>query len=337
MKLCNDDMMYGSRSAIQKAVRRGDLDLARSALDLLFSDYKQKSWLEWRLITLVVEEAWHMIGEYAEFMQTPPGMRSDDDLRRFIYKLVVATKSKDTHGLYFMMREPSSSFCNNHPELEAARHIMEQVGDGEPSSVANFVYDYALSMFDPSKYELDALDLMKERVFKGGMLGDRFICLTGMLLTAFRGIDKELVTHDIQDGIDRWIDRVGERRKPVTVDIPWYCFDMHTFAGKTAMGMFERNHLGKFRMFGNDLVTFRTTWFLLVSAYMPMNIVNYVTDEDAAGQPSCIDTLWWIPALRAKLAIGGLDPRQVKNAWDAKVGPVIQNCVEWLLTKRAEK
>jgi hypothetical protein len=45
----------GCRSGIQKAVRRGDLDLAKTCFDVLWNSREERSWFKWRLPVIVAE------------------------------------------------------------------------------------------------------------------------------------------------------------------------------------------------------------------------------------------------------------------------------------------
>jgi hypothetical protein len=111
------DFTYGCRSAIQKGIRRGDLDLVHTCFEELWAEKSQRNWLMWRATTLVMEEAWQMIGEYGELLAS--GSKEENDWRKFLYRLCFATKSKDAMGLMFLVnREHKALTEMAHPEME---------------------------------------------------------------------------------------------------------------------------------------------------------------------------------------------------------------------------
>lgn len=93
LKLSPSDFLYGCRSGIQKAIRRGDLPLAKQCFDALWANKAQRAWLKWRTVAIVQEECSYYLGELAEFLEK----KSDDERewRRIFYEVTLTLKNKD--------------------------------------------------------------------------------------------------------------------------------------------------------------------------------------------------------------------------------------------------
>jgi hypothetical protein len=72
-----EDELFGARSGIQKAIRRGDIDLAKTCFDLLWSEKSHQTWLKWRITVLVNEESWWLIGELSDFLSLKTAEEKD--------------------------------------------------------------------------------------------------------------------------------------------------------------------------------------------------------------------------------------------------------------------
>lgn len=330
-----DDYTYGCRSAIQKSIRRGDLDLCKTAFDELWRHKEQRTWLKWRLPILVEEEAWHMAGELSK-MTTDP---TEKELRRFIYRLCICTKNKDSHGLLILgynhgqSAYPLPPSLEGHTEYETIKWLTSRTKGNDPAVLVPFVIDRCRKVAgrELSEYELAGIQTLADRVPKGGMLGDRHGCLTSMLLIAHRGINEKEIVSDVDQRASEWRDE--HKRKPRKVDLPWYVFDMHTQAGKIALGIFMRNHAKK-KWPDLDKDRFSKIWFSFSSGKMSRKITNYI---DVTSAPTCFDTMWWIPFLRGYSRLAGHTAKEVSNVWRLSMESEIESCVNWILNKRASK
>jgi len=335
--MTDDDFVYGCRSAIQKAIRRGDLDLAHTAFLTLWRDKKQRNWLKWRMPSLVHEEAWQFAGELwglsnAKFDSAEEEKR---EYQRLVYKLTVATKSKDATALWFLnnhykKREPFKH--SEYADMTYWRAAFEKAGSN-PGVTASELYKLLAKGKSVSDDTLAAMKMMRRRAGMGGMLGDRCICLSGMILAASRGVDTELVQLDVRKKLSEWRNRIG-RKRPRLVELPWYAFDMHTQAGKIAVGIFVRNKLKGYSGLSEE--KFRSVFFWAESSLVPDYLLANVSPE-CDGTPSCLESKWYDALLERKLSYGRKKRKAVQKLWNTSMRGDIKGCVEWILEKRGEK
>lgn len=335
--MSDNDRLFGARSGIQKGIRRGDLDLVKTCFDVLWNDKTQKNWLKWRLPVLVFEECWPMLGELHEFYESKP--KEEGHYRKFIYQLTLATKSKDAE-YQLLINAPSEFFTSqqwNHYELQNVKLLHNQIEDNDPASVVDSLFEET-TIRSPrgkiSNYEKDAIRLLRKRAGMGGMLGDRMSCLSTMMLISFRGLNKKKTQEDIKQGVKRWYKRIGQKRQPRTISLPWYAFDMHTQAGKIGGRIFEKHKMEKYP--GLTPEKFYQLWFFCESGNMESSLIHWKVDGfDTMTRFDPYDTIWWIPIMKHSLAYGKYSPRNVKDNWMATMREDVQGCVKWILNKRS--
>lgn len=335
MNISNDDLIYGARSGIQKAIRRGDLDLAKTCFDLLWGDKSQQNWLKWRMTTLVLEEAWHMAGELNKLQQKedPTGA----DYRALIYKLTLCSKSKDAVGLWFIINEfPKVSL--DFDEINLMKHWNQryQANGKDEGMICDEIYETAVGnpeYTELTAYEISALQSMRRRSKMGGMTGDRCICMSAMLLTISRGLDPDLIQSDLKKQAKKW-KAIVDRGKPITVEMPWYAFDMHTQCGKIAKSIFGRNKLDHYSNLSVE--KFSSLWFWCESAFTPPYLLQLKRPQDEQ-KANCLDTIWYAPYLKRKLPYAQYTAKEVVRLWSRSMRRDIQGCVEWIVNKRSEK
>jgi len=326
-----DDYTYGCRSAIQKSIRRGDLDLCKTAFDELWRHKDQRTWLKWRLPILVMEDALPMAGEYGEFFKQPDPTESD--YRKFIYRLCIGPKNKDVEAIASARKLPHVfGKLIEHPEFQTYLYWNRKVIKSDPSTVLTPLLK-SLRQMEPSDYVMGGIEAFADRVPKGGMIFDRFMLLAAMILIAIRGIDKDAVNAKIKAHADNWKQRV-KRDKPLKCDIPWYAFDIHTVAGKIAKSIFIRNRLSKYD--GLTEEKFWGMWFNFESAFVPPNIVEYSSCKSIDDKPTIFQSVWTLPLIKYHVAYGNYDAKKTKKIWDLTMRDDIKGAVEWILNKRYE-
>ncbi len=333
-----DDLCYGARSGIQKAVRRGDLDLGKTCFDLLWSEKEHQSWLKWRAAILVTEEAWHLAGELATIMTNKDA--TERDWRKFVYQVVLAPKSKDSVGLW-CLSTLHRRFRNKHMDRGMVRHpemtLMDRVmaeskkdGKGDVKLAAEIAYDWAKERID-TDYEKAAIRFLRNRSGWGGMMGDRYFCIATILLIGLRRLCQADVLASIQDGASLWAARVGARRKPRTVELPWYIFDMHTQLGKIAFSIFMKHHAEKFNIGKEDA----DNWWFECESGVVIDELLKTTDIDPAS-PGILDNMWFPWHLKAGRTVAPFrDDVEAMEAWEAEGREVMKGCVEWIMEKRS--
>lgn len=310
--MTDKDIKYGARSGIQKAIRRGDLNLANTSFDILLSEKAHWQWFKWRLPILVEEEIWYMLGELAELMKSNP---TPIDYKRFIYKVCVANKSKDTAGLY-RISELENQIIPNNKEVNMMSKYMK-VANNNPVSIVEQIYKECTELRQLSEYELDAMKLMRNRTYQGGMLGDRFCCVSSLILITYRGLNKDDITKHIKYAIERYKKKSGNKL-PEKIELPWYIFDMHTMKGKMAKGVFERKFLSNYP----QITDFTRFWFHNESGYIPDYLIKEIGLID---NPTAFDTMYY-PIIKS-IQLKGTD-----GLWK-EIQPIIKKLVEWALNK----
>jgi len=161
----------------------------------------------------------------------------------------------------------------------------------------------------------------------GGMMGDRLICLTSLLLLSMRGLDKKEVDADVKANAMLWKKETG-RSKPRIVDLPWYAFDMHTQAGKIAFNIFMKQGGEKY---GLDELSFRSLWFFMESAKVPKHLIRLPPTEWSL---TAFDSVWWLPYVGFRLNIPGHTAKEAARLWKEQVREDIKGAVNWILEKR---
>lgn len=341
-----DDLIFGARSGIQKAVRRSDLDLACTCFDLLWAVKQQRQWLKWRLASIVNEDAYPMVGELAQFfakLKEFGGKDMDPELdekfwRKMVYEVVLAPSQKDGAALFFMSLEVAEREIPRaglHPELQTMLEFTDQIGrEGDPADVAEAYLESLLETNEAepflSSYEIPALRMLAKRTRMGGMLGDRQCALAVMVLINHRGLKQKEVVAGVKLGVQGWSDRTG-RRKPRVVGMPWYAYDMHTAAGKMVMYTYLKHYASAHEIGYNRL---NKMWFQLESNYSPPEAIEYAPLLQKPGIWQCV---WHQPYLDLRMPEEGLTRQEVETKWVEKVRTKLVDLVVWALEKRANR
>jgi len=334
----DDDLVYGARSGIQKAVRRGDLDLCRTCFDLLWEEKAHRAWLKWRTPVLIAEEAYYFAGEAAPLIQE----KSHDEgaWRKLLYRLTLIPKNKDACGLWDLAggaaeltseQEALLSRQLTH-ELTQAREVMKE---SDPAVAARKLFDgikKAAVKNGVTKYELDGMKVLTDRASAGGMIGDRWILAMAVLLLASRPCSPRIIKKKVRWGIDHWASAHG-RSTPIIKSLPWYVFDMHTQVGKIVMSVFLKHHREKFRI--KDREELSNVWFLLESGFVPDELQEEASiDDEAVGcSQSALLRLSWDYSLKKNLSgWSGVD-KFLEDGWPG-MRRELQELVRWCLERR---
>lgn len=318
---------YGCQSAIQKAIRRSDLDLAKTTFDFLWSIKDARTWLQWRTTILVEEDCWQMIGELAKFYASKP--KNDEAAwRKLLYSLVLVDKSKDTEALWDLATRFKHLPSSLHPELEEMRFWLAKVKGDDPASIAEDVFKSAEAA-GLTEYELNACRTFRSRVYQGGMLADRFSCLAGIVLIKKRRLKEEEVAAHVQEATKRYFLAGG--KKPISRNaLPWWSLDMHTQIGKMASSAFMKRIAPKYQ--GLDKLKFEDVWFMLESAEMKHSRLSKLKES-----PSCFESMWWPIYLKEVITFGGRSVKEVGELWQKEMRGEVQKLVEWAVKKKAQE
>ena len=326
-----EDFLYGCHSAVQKAVRRGDLNLMKTAFEGMWPEAQHRNWLKWRASILVEEDVWWMLGEAMKFFKSVKKAEDEKlEWRRFLYKLAVCQKNQDTAGLYFTaLNWPPDE--DEHPELKEMRFWLGVAGD-DPAAAAVELFD-EMKADGRSEYELAAAGLMKSRMYQGGMVSDKWCCLAAMVLIKCRGLVEEDCLAKMEEGARRHLSKHGSD-KPRTIELPWWTLDSHTAIGKFALAVFMKRLGPKFK--GMDKDKFDWIWFMMESAQIPDDQVDYVKLTKKI-EPTPFQSIWWPELVKDMIRYGEWTPKQVAAIWRKNMREEIKNIVRWCANKREEE
>jgi len=264
------------------------------------------------------------MGEFTNFIKEKP--TEEVEWRKLIYRLTVMTKQKDACIWDLAERSGDDPRFMEIPEYQLMREWQKQVVDNNPASIADPMCESLSYGMEP--YEKEALEVLRVRAKGGGMLDDRFWCLAAMVLIKMRGIDQEAIKEDLVEGLKKWQKRTG-RKKPRTVNLPWYVFDMHTQAGGYATNIFMKNKAAKYE--GLDRKKFKDVWFSFESGKIANYLINWTALKE---DPGMMETMWALEDIRQRVAFGKNNPKQAKFQWDNQIRAEIKGAVRWVLEKR---
>jgi hypothetical protein len=324
-----DDFLYGAHSGLQKSVRRGDLDLAKTCFDAMWEIKEHKNWMQWRMPALVAEEAWYLAGELDNLRVEE---EKEKAWRKMVYLLTLIPKNKDAGYMFPLSRLHKDEFEAasggvpfDHPEMEFCRGADR----GDVVLSANSFPDYIADLRKLSKYEKMASNYLISRARAGGMIGDRWMCLAGVGLIYNRGLKEK----EVKDLCKKSAEEYAEKgKKPKTVPMPWYAFDMHTQVGKIASSIFMRKHAASFGI--KDEAHFHLLWFNLVSAYIPPDLRRWVY-KNPPKTLAITDSLWAPMEVNRRL-MPHMQKENLKKKW-AKMEVELKGIIEWLLKKREKE
>ncbi len=291
------DIIGGAKSGIQKAIRRGDLHLAKTCFDILWEDIGTQRWLLWRIPVLAAEECPNCAGEAAKFLMNDEIREDGRQALRLLYRMCLAIKNKDVSGILGFARSRNEQWASD-LEVMDMRAILD-IEETDPSFVAADTYQqYAQTITD--EYTLQALAMMRKRAHQGGLLGDKWLCIAAMVILGNRPLSRDTLL-SVEKARIKALNRHHTTFFPVkTINLPWYVFDIHTGAGKRAKQLFFERALN--RKYGirteseYDLAT-----FYLVSAFVPENLKESIE----GGQPTIEQTHLWESFVLSKLAVFG--------------------------------
>ena len=324
-----NDLLYGAHSGIQKAIRRGNLVLARQCFNILWNNKVHRNWLLWRLPILVAEEAWFLMGEYAQLQDT---FTTPEDTWPFIATLVASTKNKDAAALH-----PLLSRCTfdpihpdrGHAELAIMHKAIEE-GQGDPTRAAQFLQD-RIQVKTGLAYGRSAAQALVMRSASGGMVADKWLCVGTLVLILYLGLDEKHVKITItQDRTAFKKSLSGTRVAIPKRTFPWYVFDKHTRVGKTAMSIFMRNHAQRLGV--KSLADLNSLWLMLESLWVPEAFLKAAPHESVGHNR--LETVWWplFEEIEVTRVTGQSYKKFRENTWpDIKTELV--NIIKWILQK----
>jgi len=332
-----DTYLYGARSGIQKAIRRGNLPLAKTCFEELWRDTEHRNWLVWRTQVLVEEDVRWMIGEYMELQRAQDVLSEDGKkqaLLRLILRLCLVPKNRDSQSLMWLA-ENTEPEDGEHVELATLRRYVPLI-QGNAEEGALRIYNDCQEARKLRIYERRALLEQRRRAgYSGGMPFDRRSNCAGMVLVWLRGLNQEDVYAEISRATADWCFQRGygriqnpmvfpiERQEMERVRLPWYAFDMHTRPGKRALRYVPRI-LGRQYPWLNSERLLRL-WYALESSMYPREQIRLVKNNREE-RPSPIACVWWHRMrIEWALTIPGVSLRELLVAWRESIRPVLKD------------
>lgn len=208
------------KSALQKGIRRGDHNwLVRPLREL------DTHWLFWRFPVMVAEEAPFAIGLLKYHFSE--NAKDRQYLELIYHSLADAPKNRDAAAL----ASYTGNVCQTHPEMRWFRQVMSQYP--KPDAVEKNVLKQIIRQDMPYSEEPEDLrycrNVMFERLYQGGMQGDRRIILAALRLTLTRGVEDAVLRENLDD-------------LHLRAAIPACALDMHTAEGKIVMETVHSRH-----------------------------------------------------------------------------------------------
>ena len=329
------NFLYGARSGIQKAVRRGDVSLARTCFDTLWPIPEHRKWLLWRIPVLVVEDCWIMSGELAKAQAAAKELSaSSDELQRhwlkFIIQLTIATKAQDAAWLWYLAKCESGNPLD-HAEWQMMREVVLMVEEGNPEVLpSKFPHDRFEAFLrsrvrrELTPYEELAFAAVEARRRTGGMVADQWNCMSAALLIFMRGLPEATVQGMLQNQKGKY---AGARVKCVT-DLPWFCFDMHTRPGLRAASAFRKREANSLPF---DKDKLNGAWFQLTSAKICPQVIGEILDWRAVPHPNCLQTVWLTEKREAIARELGMSLAQLEDYWLNVGEPKMRELIHWAL------
>jgi hypothetical protein len=322
----SDSFLYGARSGIQKAIRRGQVGLAKLCFDTIWDDPKSQSWLKWRLAATVPEDAWGFIGEYAKFLETDGTFNRKRDWYKLVIRLTVFVKNKDsalgfTDNLDQGFPGDREARC-----MHAIKRAIHTLCEDNPDKLTKTRLVSLLQSIAPrptilTPYEQKAFDLLQNRRFGGGLKADKWICLAVLVLLWCRGLDEQKVKES--EANQKAVYAGVKINSPA--DLPWYVFDMHTRTGKLAGRVWMKNYNPK--AWGEP--TFYSMWFCCESAKLGSKVT--ARPLRAGEVPDFTTHKWW-----PHQDISGIRWNGATQFWNNTIAPEMKKLVAWVREKEAQ-
>lgn len=312
-----ESLLWAAKSGIQKAIRRSDLNLAKTCFEVLWKEPKGRSWLKWRLPILVEEEMWYFTPECFKFLKDHSDLKNHEAKRKpwlkFIYTLCLMPKSKDSEPLYYLAMSNAKP-----PNAEVAdfRKLLKDNAGKSAYDIAKALSQRAMSGdIGLTDYEMAGVELMVTRSKSGGLPTDPWACLSCIYLIYNRGIGEYEVQAKLKEAYK------GVSTKPERLMVfPWWIFDMHTRIGKKMIRRFPLT--GELDFMTHDLL--EKVVFLFESAYVPREKIDA---QDVKAEADCFESILWVPYMKNELSGHEKPVKEIKRLWKASIRPKLEKSI----------
>jgi len=315
--------LYGCRSGIQKAVRRGDIPLGLLCFDSLWEDTTHRPWLLGRLSSIVVEDCWTMAAELAKAEAAYSDADTEETFevfRKFYIKLCMAVKNQDAAALTYIKDMGRTS--SRHKEFVTAMRILDNWEGLSEFALMNLVAE-AIPREQLNEYEQLMLGALVKRFnVHWGDYERKFAALAVALLFS-RGITEKTISDMLTNQAAKY---KGEPLSPAK-ELPWYVFDMHTRPGKMASAAFVK-HANKL---GLTKEVFENFWFCAESMVVPERVIPQSVTADNV---SALEQRWTGQAREDTFALVGMSLQEAMLYWEQTMLKDVRKMVEWGISKQ---
>jgi hypothetical protein len=215
--------MTSAKSAIQKALRRGDLPLLKLAFSNLWE--KERKWLCWRLPILTSEENWKYTGWAGRigFVENP----QRDRVWSLLASIALNPKDKDAEGMRLAVNDLLKNGWPIEDWIEPERVRLVQ---GWIDIKKKFFKDrdkFWESITPQTDYADEIVRTCKRR--RGGMIDDQELLGVTAYLACATAVEQPVLDQVIK-----------EEDVEVPLEIPWWSCDFHTSIGKIAQAAVKK-------------------------------------------------------------------------------------------------
>jgi hypothetical protein len=311
-------MADGCRGGILAAIRRGDLDLAKTCFDLLWKEPELagQAWIRWAIPAFICDEVLPLVVRIPDHMDAIKQARGSQEeeraWRKLIYLATLLPKSRDAMILACFAWHDSITI--RHREISAARQFRSEALDN--MSVATH------ALYDKVKAESDealgrVYNFMLGRATTGGMMASRIAIATAMLLLHERKAKAAVINEQIDKVVKARTAKFG--RKPKKVVLPWWVFGPETRIGGRVLSILIKDYKDQFPWQRDVLAHLwrRFEWW-----HVPESLM---LGEPASKPLSVWNNLWKdLPFHDLAGLVPGEDPETVLGTWQTAIRPIVE-------------
>ena len=261
----------GCEAGIQYAIRRSDFDVLKTCFDAVS---ESPAWVAWRLPLWTASECWYMTGELPN---------ANISVKKFLFRMAAVPKTQDA-AILPLVAEKVAEVDDEPLELRRFRFWYDFDNIHDASDDLLKTLESGETFGNLSAYELDAARLLYSRIQDGGYVEDRKRFLAAMFLIGSRRIETA------PSFINKKVNVVKKtlKSKPVTVNLPWWVYDLTTDIGLVAMEKFLENHGDRFGLNRDQFVFLHK---ILGYTSVPRSHISYTHIDKCKGFGNDI----WLP------------------------------------------
>jgi len=324
----SDQVAEGARHGLSLAIRRGDVELALRCLHLVWNHPQSKMWLLWHLPTEVLDNSWYLLPYVKKLVETNPD-GSYNAAVGFVRMMATNTKSRDVSCLVRLMMYVRTA------SIERLVRGFTDTPLPDDLYLKHKEYQALVTSFELgpqayldeagrklTKFETDAMDYLLERAMGQGLVSQKYLYMSAIVLLNMRGISDTKVQRVVAEVKKQPLPAI----KPES--LPWYCFGPQTTIAEGALasltGENGRIEIGKVQATPIDV---QSLWII----HEDETAVIEEGDPTKA-KNTCFETIWWKPLRESAGCIGKLSLEESVQVWQA-VRPRLEAAITQTLSK----